>query len=63
MKIVGLTPHFSQMVIYWLKMNILFFSQHIEIGYLSFLFFHILVQFELSIFIYKELIRLIELNT
>ncbi len=62
MKIVGLTPHFSQMVIYWLKINIRLFSEHLEIRYLS-LFSHILVQFELSIFIYKELIRLIELNT
>ncbi|MEY0234873.1 hypothetical protein, partial [Providencia manganoxydans] len=36
MKTMGFTPHFSLMVIYWLKMNILFFSQHIEISHWSF---------------------------
>lgn len=58
---MGLTPHFSQVVIYLLKMNTPLFCEHLEFSYLS-LFSHILIQFELSIFSRNKLIWLIELN-
>ncbi|WP_439652924.1 hypothetical protein, partial [Providencia stuartii] len=51
-KKVGLTPHF-------LLINILFFSQHIEISHWSFDSLSGLIQLEQCIFAYKELIGFI----